>query len=343
MRTADDIDARALGAWLALHSPEFAPEVTLSRFEGGQSNPTYLLESGGRRFVLRRKPSGVLAPSAHQIEREYRVIGALGDAGFPVPRPILLCEDASVIGVAFYVMEHVEGRIFYDPALPNCSADERGAIYDAMNDTLARLRLVDWRAAGLGDFGRPENYLARQLSRWTTQYRMSSAEPSEDMERLIAWLTANAPEDRADLDPPAIVHGDFRIDNMIFHPTEPRVLAVLDWELATLGHPIADLAYNCLPWRLPAGLPGRSLQGIDLPALGIPDEAAYMEAYCRRVGRPPIENGSFYLAFALFRVAAILEGVRARAEQGNASSANAGQVGALAGVYAQAGLDVARV
>jgi aminoglycoside phosphotransferase (APT) family kinase protein len=336
-------DAQALSAWLSRHAPEFGQTLALRPFEGGQSNPTYLIETGGRRFVLRKKPPGVLLPSAHQIEREYRVIGALHAVGFPVPRPIVLCEDASVVGTAFYVMEHVAGRIFWDPSLPECGASERGAIYDAMNETLARLRLVDWRATGLAVFGRPENYVARQIARWSRQYEGSHTAPSKEMDRLIAWLNAHAPAERPDVDPPSIVHGDFRLDNMIFHPTEPRILAVLDWELATIGHPVADLAYNCLPWRLPSSLKGRGLQGLDLAALGVPDESAYVDAYRRRVGRPPIEDWSFFLAFALFRVAIILEGVKARANQGNASSASANEIGGLASVYAELARRIAGV
>jgi aminoglycoside phosphotransferase (APT) family kinase protein len=338
---AAGLDLEALHAWLERRSPDFRAPLTLRQFEGGQSNPTYLLTSGERRFVLRKKPPGALLPSAHMIEREFRIIGALHPTGFPVPEPIVFCDEASVIGTPFYVMAHVAGRTFWDPALPECGPSERAAIYDSMNATLTRLRGVDWRAAGLADFGRPENYVARQIARWSRQYAESRVAPSEDMDRLIEWLNAHAPEDRPDLDPPGIVHGDFRIDNMIFHPTEPRVLAVLDWELATIGHPIADLAYNCLPWRLPSRLKGRGLDGLDLAELGIPGEAAYVETYCRRAGRPPIEGWTFFLGFALFRVAAILEGVKARALKGNASSTSAGELGGLASVYAELGRRVA--
>jgi aminoglycoside phosphotransferase (APT) family kinase protein len=330
------LDGEALGAWLSRQSPEFSGPISLKRFEGGQSNPTYLLACGERRFVLRKKPPGPLLPSAHLVEREYRVISALCGAGFQVPRPVLICEDGSVIGTAFYLMELVSGRQFWDPALPDCAPAERGALYDAMNATLARLHGVDWRAVGLADFGKPKNYLARQIARWRRQYEGARLAPFPDMDRLIAWLEANLPDEASDA-PVAIVHGDFRIDNMIFDAREPKVLAVLDWELATLGHPLADLAYNCLPFRLPSRIAGRGVAGLDLASLGLPSEAAYVESYRRKAGCGPIANWPFFVAFAAFRVASILFGVRARARQGNAASSNAEEIGGLADVYAEIG------
>jgi aminoglycoside phosphotransferase (APT) family kinase protein len=337
------LDTDALGAWLARQSTAFASPITLKRFEGGQSNPTYLVTSGDRRFVLRKKPPGLLLPSAHLIEREHRVLAALHGAGFPVPRPLLLCEDNSVIGTSFYLMEHVAGRIFWDASLPGCAPNERSALYFAMNATLAHLHRLDWRALGLGDFGKPENYAARQLARWRRQYENARSEPSPDIDRLIEWLEDHLPADTPQM-PTSIVHGDFRIDNLIFHPEEPRVIAVLDWELATLGHPLADLAYNCLVYRLPSRVAGRGLglAGLDLASLGVPNESAYIEAYRRNVNGASIADWRFFLAFAAFRVASILTGVRARARQGNAAAANAEEMGALAEVYAATGWQVAR-
>ncbi len=324
-----------LAAYLRQHFPGFGGELTVQQFSGGQSNPTYLLEAGARRWVLRRKPPGVLLPSAHAVDREYRVMAALAHSPVPVPRVYLLCEDETVIGSAFYVMEHVEGRIFLDPSLPGLTPEQRCAIYDEMNRVIALLHGVDHHAAGLAGYGRPGQYLKRQIERWTRQYRASQIginEPIAAMERLIEWLPAHLPH----ADETALVHGDFRIDNLIFHPHEPRVLAVLDWELSTLGHPLADFAYHCMTWRVtPAEF--RGLKGHDLAALGIPSEDAYVQAYCQRSGRASLPDWNYYMAFNMFRMAAILQGILHRALHGSAASAEAEQTGRLARPMAEAG------
>ena len=321
VRTGFELDTPALRDWLRREVPEFAGarELMLRQFRGGQSNPTYLLTVDGRHYVLRKKPPGLLLPGAHAVEREFRVIAALGAESFPVPRAVALCEDTSVIGTAFYVMEHVAGRIFWDARLPEVPREHRAAVCDAMNATLARLHSLEPTALGLGDYGRAGNYFARQLARWGGQYREDTAAGRVvDMDRLLDWLQANVPPG----DETAVVHGDFRADNMVFHPTEPRVLAVLDWELSTLGHPLADFGYHLMTWRMPAGaLPG--LGGCDLDALGIPTEEAYVAAYCRRTGRDGIPQLDFYLAFNFFRLAAICHGIRGRAIRGTAASARA--------------------
>lgn len=325
-------DLDRLSDWLHLNLDSFTGSPTLQKFAGGQSNPTYLLCSGEQRYVLRRKPPGVLLPSAHAVDREYRVMRALAASEVPVPRVHLLCEDDSVIGTAFYLMEYVEGRSFLDPALPGVGKVERTAIYDEMNRVLAALHGVDVAAVGLADYGRPGAYLKRQIDRWTRQYRASETEPIEAMERLIEWLPAHIPAS----DETSLVHGDFRIDNLIFHPTEPRVLAVLDWELSTLGHPLADFAYHAMSWRVtPAEF--RGMKGHDLAALGIPAEADYVSAYCRRTGRSSIADWDYYLAFNMFRMSAILQGILARALQGSAASADALETGRLAKPMAEAG------
>jgi aminoglycoside phosphotransferase (APT) family kinase protein len=327
VRDAHRFDEQRLTQYLAEHLPGFAPPMALRQFQGGQSNPTFLVESNGRRWVLRKKPPGKLLPSAHMVEREYRVIRALSGTGVPVAPAPLLCEDASVIGTPFYVMEFVEGRVFTDPGLAGMAAAERACIYDAMNDALARLHKVDWRGVGLGDFGRPENYVARQIARWSKQYEASRTGDIPEMDRLIAWLPQNIPP----REETTLVHGDFRLGNMIFHPTEPRVVAVLDWELSTLGHPLSDLAYNCMLYHLPADLPTvRGFGDVDLKALGIPDERAYVAAYARRTGRDPGADWPFFLAFSFFRYAAIVQGVYARALQGNASSETGERLGRTA-------------
>ncbi|HEY0833350.1 MAG TPA: phosphotransferase [Azospirillum sp.] len=330
---AHRFDEARLGAYLAGLVPGLGGPIAIRQFQGGQSNPTFRLDTAAGRFVLRKKPPGPLLPSAHQVEREYRVIAALHGSGVPVPRPILLCEDPNVIGTAFYVMEYVDGRVFERPDLPGLAPAERAAVYDAMNGTLAALHRVDWAAAGLDGFGRPENYLARQIDRWSRQYRASVVgEADPVMEELIAWLGANTPTDGLT----TIAHGDFRLGNLLFAHGRPRVAAVLDWELSTLGDPLGDLAYCCLPYHLPAGLAGvKGLVGADLAALGIPAEEAFVAAYCRRTGRDGIAGWTFYLTFALFRLAAIVQGVYARAVQGNASSANALEVGKRATLLAR--------
>ena len=324
-----------LAAYLRQHLPGFGGELSAQQFSGGQSNPTYLLEAGGRRWVLRRKPPGVLLPSAHAVDREYRVMAALAHSAVPVPHVHLLCEDDSVIGSAFYVMDHVEGRNFLDPSLPGMTPEQRGAIYEEMNRVIAALHGVDHHAAGLAAYGRPGQYLKRQIERWTRQYRASQtgiSEPIAAMESLIEWLPTHLPE----ADETTLVHGDFRIDNLIFHPHEPRVLAVLDWELSTLGHPLADFAYHCMTWRVtPAEF--RGLKGHDLATLGIPLENAYVQAYCKRSGRAALADWDYFMAFNMFRMAAILQGILHRALHGSAASAEAEQTGRLARPIAEAG------
>lgn len=327
-------DEGALRAYLRPHLAGIGDGFRVRQFQGGQSNPTFLIEAGAHRYVLRKKPSGKLLPSAHQVEREYRVMTALRESDVPVPRTRLLCEDPEVMGTAFYIMDHVPGRIIGEPELPEMTATERGAVYQAMAATLARLHRVDWRAAGLEDYGRPRDYVARQIRRWTQQYEASRTESLPAMERLVAWLPEHIPE----ADETAIAHGDFRIGNLILHPERPAVVAVLDWELSTLGHPLADLAYCCMPYHLPAGKSGvRGLAGLDLVALGIPSEACFLESYRAHSGRDSIPQWRFFLAFSLFRLAAILQGVQARALQGNAANTDALEVGRRAGLLAEAG------
>lgn len=318
MEYANAIEPAALGAYLEERVEGFHGLASIDKFKSGQSNPTYLLKAESGKYVLRAKPPGKLLRSAHQVDREYRVIGGLAGTGVPVPRVFHLSDEDSPIGRMFYVMAFVEGRIFWDPALPEASGnDERAAIYDAMNETLASLHDVDPEAAGLGDFGRPGSYFERQLGRWTDQYRSSETDQVADMERLIDWLGANQPPDDGRV---SLVHGDYRLDNMIFDATRPKVVAVLDWELSTLGHPFADLAYQCMQWHLPHSSGFRGLGGIDRHALGIPTEEEYVEAYCRRRGIDRIDNWTFCLAFSFFRLAAICQGVYRRALDGNASN-----------------------
>jgi aminoglycoside phosphotransferase (APT) family kinase protein len=310
-------DCAVFDAWAAAHVAGFSGPSRAEKFDTGQSNPTYLITTPTRRYVLRRKPAGKLLKSAHAVDREFRVLVALHRVGFPAPHALALCEDERVIGSMFYLMEHVDGRIFWNPALPALARDERSAIYDAMNAALAQLHGVDINAVGLADFGRPGNYFARQLQRWSEQYRMSETRALSDMDRLIAWLSAHVPDDDGRV---ALVHGDWRIDNMIFAHEAPRLIAVLDWELSTLGHPSADLAYQCMQWRLPNAGEFRGLAGIDRAALGIPVEPDYVAAYCKRMGLAGIPDWTFLIAFSFFRVAAIVQGVYKRALDGNASN-----------------------
>jgi aminoglycoside phosphotransferase (APT) family kinase protein len=293
----------------------------IQQFKGGQSNPTYRLETaGGKSYVLRRKPAGKLLPSAHAVEREYRVIKALYPTGFPVARPHVLCEDDSVIGTAFYVMDCVEGRVLWDQSLPGMARAERAAIWDELNRVIARLHTLDYRAIGLEGFGKPGSYIERQVARWTAQYRASETERVPAMDNLIEWLPKNIPPEAAT----TVVHGDYRLDNAIFHPSEPRILAVLDWELSTLGDPLADFAYHCMSWHIPPGQ-FRGIAGLDLQSLGIPSEADYVKKYCERTRRQSIDasHWDFYMAYNLFRIAAILQGIAKRVEAGTASSAQA--------------------
>ena len=335
MAASHAFDVEALAAALSTRLEGFAGPLQVAQFKGGQSNPTYLLTTPGARYVMRTKPGPVarLLPSAHAIEREFRVMQALQGRGVPVPRMLVLCEDESVIGRAFYVMEHVEGRVLWDQALPGFTPAERGAIYDEMNRVIAGLHRIDPTAAGLADYGRPGNYFERQIGRWSRQYLASVTEPIDAMDRLIAWLPAHIPAGARDEAQVSVVHGDFRLDNLIFHPTEPRVLAVLDWELSTLGHPLADFSYHCMAWHMPQSL-RRGLGGLDTDALGIPREADYLQRYCERTGRtdlPAIRaDWNFYLAYNLFRLAAIVQGIARRAVDGTASSAEARETGASA-------------
>jgi len=311
-------DTAALAALLAENVPGFTTLDAIEKFGTGQSNPTYLLRSGDARFVLRAKPPGALLKSAHQVDREYRVMRALAGTPVAVPATYFLSSEDSPIGRMFYVMACVEGRIFWDPTLPEAGSNaERAAIYDAMNATLASLHAVDIEAVGLADFGRPGNYFARQYGRWESQYRASQTGDIAPMDELIDWLVGALPPDDGLV---ALVHGDYRLDNMIFEPDQPRVAAVLDWELSTLGHPHADLAYQCMQWRLPHASGFRGLGGVDRTALGLPSEAAYVEAYCRRRGVTAVPNWTFLLAFSFFRLAAICQGVYRRSLDGNASN-----------------------
>ncbi len=313
-------DADRLAGYLAGHLPGFAGPLEVKQFQGGQSNPTYLLITPARRYVMRSKPGPAarLLPSAHAIEREFRLMRALAPQGVPVPEMLPLCEDESVIGRAFFLMEHVDGRIFWEQSLPGLAPAERGAIYDEMNRVIAKLHSVDIERSGLADYGKAGNYFARQIGRWSKQYRASETEAIEAMDRLIDWLPAHVPPG----DETTVVHGDFRLDNLIFHPAEPRVLAVIDRELSTLGHPLADFSYLCMSWHIPPGA-FRGIAGLDLAALGIPSEAEFIRRYCERTGRAEIEHWNFYLAYNLFRIAAILQGVYKRALEGMASADNA--------------------
>ena len=307
---------------------------TLEQFKGGQSNPTYKLTAAdGRGFVLRRKPPGKLLPSAHAVDREYRVIAALHKVDFPVARPHVLCEDDSVIGTAFYVMDYVEGRVLWDQSLPGMTKAERGAIWDELNKVIARLHSLDYREIGLEDFGKPGSYIERQIARWTKQYQASETERIEAMDNLIAWLPKNIPPSAAT----TVVHGDYRLDNAIFHATEPRILAVLDWELSTLGDPLADFAYHCMSWHIPPGQ-FRGIAGLDLQELGIPTEADYVAKYCERTKQKiDPSHWDFYLAYNLFRIAAILQGIMKRVVDGTAASAHARDAGMRARSMAQLG------
>ena len=322
----DSLDEARLRAYLEAQLPGFRGPLRASKFQNGQSNPTFRLDTAERSWVLRRQPPGKLLKSAHAVDREFRVMRALAGSAVPVPRVHHLCEDREVIGSLFFVMEYCAGRVFQDAALPELDRAARGEVYAEMGRVLAALHGLDFAALGLADFGRPGNYYARQLERWTVQYRDSETRRIPDMDALIDWLAAALPEDDGRA---ALVHGDYRLDNIMFHPSEQRAIAVLDWELSTLGHPFADLAYQCMQWRLPAGdrlLAG--LQGLDRKALGIPSDAEYVAAYCEAMGIGPIRNWSFYLAFAFFRLAAIIQGVARRALDGNASNRNAAQLGA---------------
>jgi aminoglycoside phosphotransferase (APT) family kinase protein len=327
-------DEARLEAFLKDRIDGFRGPMQVEQFKGGQSNPTYRVTAAGKRYALRRKPPGKLLPSAHAVEREFKVIRALHGIGFPVAKPYVLCEDESVIGTAFYVMDCVEGRVIWDQSLPGMEKRDRAAIWDELNRVIALLHTVDYKTVGLEDFGKPGNYIERQIGRWTKQYLASETVKIEAMDRLIEWLPKNIPAG----DETTIVHGDYRLDNTIFHPTEPRILAVLDWELSTLGHPMADFAYHCMSWHIPPGQ-FRGISGLDHAELGIPTEAQYVEAYCRRAGRKPVPPSvwDYYMAYNLFRIAAILQGIAKRVVDGTAASAHAAEAGGRARLMAELG------
>lgn len=340
MSDATQLDTGAVEAYLAANLPGFEGPIEAEKFAVGQSNPTFLLKTPARNYVLRRKPPGVLLKSAHAVDREYRVQKALADTDVPVAAMHLLCEDDDVIGSAFYVMDHVVGRNFNDPRLDEVSFDERAPIIDAMNKTLAAIHNVDIDAVGLSDYGPPGNYFERQVGRWTKQYRASETENIAPMEELIDWLAANTPEDDGRR---TLVHGDYRIDNMLFRPDAPEVAAVLDWELSTIGHPFADLAAVIMQWQMPPGGQGRGLAGVDRAAQGLPSDEEFVARYCQRTGIAGIEKFGFYLAFSFFRMAAIIQGVKKRGLDGNASDPErAAMLGAFVPMFADAGLKAAK-
>jgi aminoglycoside phosphotransferase (APT) family kinase protein len=318
-------DEHRLEEWLAANLNGFAGPMTVSEFKGGQSNPTYRLTTSGASYVLRRKPPGTLLPSAHAVDREYRIIHALTETDVPVPRTFLLCEDESIVGTMFYVMDFLDGRIFFDPRLPEVSSNhERAAMFDAMNEVIAALHNVDYKSVGMANFGREGGYVTRQIDRWSKQYKASKTDSIDAMERLMAWLPAHLPAH----DETTLVHGDYRLDNLVFHPTEPRVVGVLDWEIATLGNPLADFAYHVMAWRVSPD-EFRGLRKVDIAALGIPGEAAYVAAYAKRTGRDALPDWEFYMAYNLFRMAAILQGIMGRVRAGTAANPEAARMGVL--------------
>jgi aminoglycoside phosphotransferase (APT) family kinase protein len=325
---AHAFDVAALTTYLDQHLPGFKGPLTVEIFKGGQSNPTYKLITPAASYVMRAKPGPVakLLPSAHAVEREFKVMQGLQGTDVPVPRMYCLCEDESVIGRAFYVMEFVEGRVLWDQSLPGLTNAQRGEIYNEMNRVVAALHRVKFAERGLADYGKPGNYFERQIGRWSKQYAASITQPIAEMDSLIEWLPANIPAGARDESMVSIVHGDFRLDNLLFHPTEPRVLAVLDWELSTLGHPLADFSYHCMAWHIPPGA-FRGIGGLDVASLGIPTESDYIRLYCERTGLATPEalkaDWNFYMAYNLFRIAAILQGIAKRVEAGTASSAQA--------------------
>lgn len=334
------IDTNRLQEYLRQNLPGYAGPLTVRQFQGGQSNLTYLLETPSAKYVLRRQPLGVLMKSAHAVDREFRVMAALvGVQDFPVPQPLVLCTDRSVLGSMFYVMSHVPGRIFWDCRMPDVSAAERSAIFDSANATLARLHSVDYVALGLADYGKPGNYFARQISRWSRLFEQSRTKDVPEMDQLISWLPGALP---ADDGLSSIIHGDYSFHNLLFHPTEPRVVAVLDWELSTIGHPLGDLMYHMMEWYRPPGVDARgTLSDADLKALGIPSQQEYIERYCERTGFTVEANLPFYRAFNLFRTAAILQGIAQRQQDGNAASANASEIVANIGPLAKAAWRIA--
>lgn len=320
------VDEQRLAAYLEEHLEGFRGPLSAEKFPGGQSNPTFRIDAASGVYVLRRKPPGKLLKSAHAVDREYRVISALANSDVPVARAYHLCTDEAVIGSMFYLMEYMDGRIFWDPALPELGPEERGAVYEEMGRVLAHIHAIDPGEHDLADFGKPGNYFERQFDRWSGQYRASETEAIADMETLMSWLAENMPPDDGRV---SLVHGDFRLDNLIFDPVEATIIAVVDWELSTLGHPLADLAYQCMQWHFPNTGRLRGLADVDIGKLGIPDEKTYVAAYLEQAGMPAVENWSFYLAFCFFRLAAIVQGVKKRALDGNASNPAALQMGEL--------------
>jgi aminoglycoside phosphotransferase (APT) family kinase protein len=342
-----EFDHGVLTAYLQAHLDGFSGPLTVEQFKGGQSNPTFKLNTPKRSYVMRSKPgpAAKLLSSAHAIDREYRVMKALHGSGVPVPEMYLLCEDESVVGRAFYVMEYMEGRVLWNQALPGFEPGGRAAIYDEMNRVISALHLVNVEAAGLTTFGKPGNYFERQIGRWSKQYLASITEPIVEMERLMEWLPAHIPVSARDESQASVVHGDFRLDNMMFHPTEARVIGVLDWELSTVGHPLADFSYHCMSWHISPGA-FRGIGGLDLAALGIPDEKAYVRRYCERTGRADphavMADWNFYMAYNLFRLAGILQGIAKRVVDGTASSEQAKQAASGARPLAEMGWKIAR-
>ncbi len=320
-------DVDRLARFMHEQVPGYCGELQVEQFKGGQSNPTFRLSAGGKNYVMRRKPPGVLLPSAHAVEREFRVISALAATDVPVPRAYALCEDPATIGTAFYIMDCVDGRVLWDPALPGMTPAQRTAHFNELNRVIAALHCVDPQAVGLADYGKPGNYIERQVGRWSKQYRAAETETIDAANQLMEWLPRHVPKG----DEICIVHGDYRLDNVIFHPTEPKILAVLDWELSTLGHPMVDFAYHCMTWHM-GGAGSRGLAGLDLPGLGIPTESQYLQTYLKRVGRGNAKTVSesdwtYYMVFNMFRLTSIRQGIMARALQGNAANAAALEAG----------------
>lgn len=327
-----------LSAWMADNVPGFRGPVSLHRLSGGQSNPTWRVDAESGRYVLRQKPVGNVLPSAHQVDREFRVMQALADTDVPVPKVYALCTDPSVMGSMFFVMEYLEGRTLFDPRLPDMNAEERAAIFDGMNKAIAAISTVDPAAVGLSDYGRPGGYVERQVGRWTKQYRASETQEIPAMDALIDWLPQHLPTRPEEV---RLAHGDFRLDNLILHPTEPRVLAVVDWELSTLGCPYADFAYNVMVWRIRPGV-FRGLGGVDLAGTGIPTEDDYINLWCQRTGRERPDDFDFYVILGLFRLAAIIQGIARRALDGTAADPRAAEMGRMAGPLAEIAWEMVR-
>lgn len=337
-RSVAELDEERLCAYLEENLEGFKGPLSVSKFKDGQSNPTFLIEAVSGKCVLRRKPPGILLKSAHAVDREFRVISALKDTDVPVAEACHLCQDDSIIGSWFYIMSYEDGRIFWDPTFPDMEEPGRKAYYQEMNRVLCAIHSVDLDAVGLHDYGKPGNFFERQISRWTGQYVASRTDTVDSMDRLMQWLPDNIPADDGKT---SLIHGDYRLDNLIFHPTEPKIIAVVDWELSTLGHPLADLSYQCMQWRLPYESIGiKGLGGMDRAALGLPTEDEYIASYCAQMGVENIEGWNFYLAFNFFRLAAIIQGVYKRSLEGNASSERAGSMGALTKIIADFAVDL---